>query len=305
MGLFGFGAKKPVNPPEYYLAQHSGKPLRQWALDSFKIMYFDTTSDKLYISDKIYLKYSYDNFWLEQDANAEPMPKAFKKSDEELHAKDLLELATEKGDPEAPFCLAMFNMIGIDFDNSRNPDTYRPDAAKTEAYLALARERGSQMEQAYQYIRKKVSDLIGNDLAYTELDKIAFEMFTAYDFGQKGKRDEALGEILGDLLNPFSKLGLLMMAACSNMKLPKCTVSMACNFINLMRDEDERNALTSRVVAPVLRADEEKCYRAETMLLHRLVVQAQNGDNAAATALQHFKINVGNVLSSYEKLRNL
>lgn len=302
MGLFDFGKSK--QPPEYYLNQHSGAKLRGLVGDDgFCIWPSDyDTKGTAGISCYMRIGFIHDSYWLKHTPGAQPMPKKFKDVDT-VDTAMVLEMAAEKGDPEAPFYLAMLYQSGLDlkshFHNSDSKN-YKPDKEKAAAYLVMAKERGSVMEKAYQAIKSHVAQLAGYDLAYTEEDKIAVGMANAYlDYGHIGLKD-----ILGGELIRFSRLGLVLLAACSNRGMPKSSLIFARHNAGYEKKPYDRSAYINDVFSPYTGTTQEDCIRLYYCIHYRVIQQARAKNEAAAAALKHMEVNVDEILTWHAKLKD-
>lgn len=300
MGLFNFG--KSTQPPEYYLNQHSGARLRGLVGDyGFRIRPSDyITKGTTEIQCDMRVEDIYKNHWIKSES-AQPMPKKIK-DHPFVSTVTVLEMATEKGDPEAPFYLAMLYQSGLGltlYSYNNDAKAYKPDMEKAAAYLVMAKERGSVMEKAYQAIKTHVAQLGGYDLAYTEEDKIIVAMADAYfDYGHIGLKD-----ILGGELIRFSRLGLVLLAACSNRGLPKSSIIFARHNAGYKSDPYDRSEYINEVFAAYGAALPEHCLWQYFTINNRVIQQARAKDEAAAAILKQTEINVNEILTYYARMK--
>lgn len=308
MGLFDFAKSK--TPPEHYLAQYSGTALRKVAseLGLYASGGGSSMDGVCYIMLKICTDELHKNHWLKNAPNAQRIPREFHISYYEIPTAKVLEMAMDKGDAEAPFYFAMFHMLGLalgTYDSNKNAAEYTPDNVKMEAYLKLARERGSKMEQAYAYIQKQLR----KDLPQREhLDTLVHCMALSYKMAQPGQSMEQLSTILGDELAEFSRLGVIMMAACSNMGLCWSTISFAKMAAGFKGDRSGWSDFTKQVLLPTRGIDgftDEHTMREHFSLLVRVIVQAQEGDEYAARILEEDHVDIKYALDCYAKLKRM
>lgn len=299
MGLFDFGKSK--QPPEYYLAQHSGENLRKWIGDHGFVIRAGNYGDKGTLDIKLYvdMEFSNSSHWLKYTSGAEPIPKKYKDRSF-VKTGQVLEMAVEKGDAEASFYLAMLHKVGFDLSEMSNcyAETFCPDEAKAAAYMTIAQERGSVMEKAYQYILDR--HLGGKNALYTDIDNIAERMCAL-----ASSKDEELENILGMERVRFGRLGVVLMAALTNCNCPKSSVSFAklLGFVEENRydmEENFRDIFAEYVIMP-----KEHAVRMHYSILNRVIKQAKAGDEAAAAALSQYNININTVLTWHAKLSQL
>ena len=286
MGLFDFGKSK--HPPEYFLNQRSGYALRKWAgAYGFGLYNRDTY---VWIEDSIGFTHSDSlrSHWLEE-SGAEPMPKKFK-DDYSAKTVKVLEMALEKGDPEAPFYLAMMWKYGVasfekGWDDRQH--LFRPDEDKAAAYLTIARERGSAMEKAYQHLKERRTG--GANEIYTVDDYLAVSMaFASMDV----EHDSTLLEILGrEKTTDFSRLGVVLMAAGSNARMIMCSAVMGLMLVLSVRENNKDDPWNKSVFNHFLiMPDDQKRVDLGNYLLERVISQAAAGNERAAYAIKQYNI---------------
>ena len=287
MGLFDFGKSK--QPPEYFLNQRSGYALRKWAGEhGFMLYNYDT-----YVSIKGSIDFTYSSplrsHWLEE-SGTEPMPKKFK-DDYSANTVKVLEMALEKGDPEAPFYLAMMWKYGVasfekGWDDRQH--LFRPDEDKAAAYLTIARERGSAMEKAYQHLKETQMTGGANEI-YTADDNLAERMAFATEIA---KDDSTLLEILDrENATDFARLGVVLMAAGSNARMTKCSVVLGQALVLSVR-ENTKNDLWNKYVFNhfLIMPDDQERVKLGNYLLERVISQAAAGNERAAHAIKQYNI---------------
>lgn len=295
MGLFDFGKSK--QPPEYYLAQHSGENLRKWIGDHGFTITAGNYGDKGTVSIKWYvdMEFSNSSHWLKYTSGAEPIPKKYKDKSF-VKTGQVLEMAVEKGDAEAPFYLAMLHKVGFDLSelSTSYAKPFNPDEAKAAAYMTIARERGSVMEKAYQYILDR--HLGGKNAPYTDIDNVAERMCLCAI-----AKDEELENILGMERVRFGRLGVVLLAALTNCNCPKSSVAFAKLLRCLKEDRYDMEEGVREIFAHYVIMPQEHYVRMHLSILNRVINQAKAGNEVAAYALKMYDVDINGVLTWHAK----
>lgn len=207
----------------------------------------------------------------------------FRFSIDQNNIRIAMEIASEKGDPEAPFYLAMMYRYGMIREGAKC------EMCKEKAipYLYLAKERGSVMEKAYQYI--KTNRL---DPHYDEDDNIAAIMGMFY-----ANANDPLRDILGELTLPFAHLGFALMVkgASKTLQYPDCSVCIGQILVIGGRDSgnSEHDAYMKDIFYPSRSGflyDPQMCVDVGNAILEWTIRKAAQGDEAAAYAVKKYRL---------------
>lgn len=153
MGLFG---PKNIKPLDDYLRQRPAEMLRKEAV-AYVIPYIVFSSHD---QRMIRIDHSKSCTYLRTDKyftpkGTERIPRSY--DDDDVTCQHFLELACEKGDPDAPFYLSLMYEYGMTDQAlavcgeqiSKETVLKSRDPERAEEYMKLARERGSELSEEY------------------------------------------------------------------------------------------------------------------------------------------------------------
>ena len=205
--------------------------------------------------------------------------------EEEINPIELLEIATENGHFEAPFILFLIYEYGLDkltdikqhslaeMENNR-------DREKAAVYRELAKSRNSPFEKAFAWLEN-------DGRVKEELPLEQYEINIARMIPSKKETDE----ILGVFKEKFSVLGNFVLCGLAQYGSAYSSAFLATMISGILRNKaDRREAFPN--MEKFFEYSDKDLNDAFFAITNRLLKNAAAGDDKAAFALEHWKINL-------------